>query len=103
METLAHLADISLVDVATPIDAIEGRYHLLETIRQYARDKLLAAGEADLVRDRHLEYCAQLAEAAEPRLRAAEQLAWMERLELEHDNLRTALAWALESGKRQSA
>jgi non-specific serine/threonine protein kinase len=102
LETLEHLADKSLIDVATPIDVAEGRYHLLETIRQYAREKLLAAGEADLLRDRHLEYFAQLAEAAEPHLRRAEQMAWVERLEREHDNLRTALAWALEVGKRRS-
>ncbi|HEV2238114.1 MAG TPA: helix-turn-helix domain-containing protein [Ktedonobacterales bacterium] len=103
LETLEHLADKSLIDVATPIDAAEGRYRLLETIRQYARDKLLASGEAEQVRDRHLEHFAQLAEAAEPHLRRAEQMAWVERLEREHDNLRAALTRALETGKRQSA
>jgi non-specific serine/threonine protein kinase len=102
LETLERLADKSLIDVATPLDAAEGRYRLLETIRQYAREKLVAAGEADMLRDRHLEYFAQLAEAAEPQLRRAEQMAWVERLEREHDNLRAALAWALESGKRRS-
>jgi hypothetical protein len=103
LEALEHLADKSLIDVATPIDAAEGRYHLLETIRQYAREKLLAAAEADLIRDRHLEYFTQLAEEAEPQLRGAEQLAWLERIEREHDNLRTALALALESGKWEGA
>jgi predicted ATPase/class 3 adenylate cyclase len=102
LETLEHLADKSLIDVEPFGEAAEGRYRLLETIRQYARDKLLAASEAERVQDRHLEYCAQLAEAAEPHLRDAEQLAWMQRLEREHDNLRAALAWALEGGKRHS-
>jgi predicted ATPase/class 3 adenylate cyclase len=103
LETLAHLADKSLIDVEAPMEAAEGRYHLLETIRQYARDKLLASGEAQRVRDRHLEYFVQFAEEAEPHLRAAEQLAWLGRVEREHDNLRAALAWALESGKRENA
>jgi predicted ATPase/class 3 adenylate cyclase len=103
LETLAHLVDKSLVDVAEPVDTAEGRYHLLETIRQYARAKLVEAGEAERIRDRHLAYFIHFAEEAEPHLRRAEQLAWMERLEREHGNLRTAPAWALESGKSDQA
>src|SRR5262249_4193918 len=53
LDTFAHLADKSLVEVETPPGAAEGRYRLLETIRQYAREKLLVAGEAEAVRDRH--------------------------------------------------
>jgi predicted ATPase len=103
LETLAHLADKSLVDVEEAMEAAEGRYHLLETIRQYARDKLLASGEAERVHDRHLESFVQFAEEAEPHLRGAEQLAWLGRVEREHDNLRAALAWALDSGKTEHA
>jgi predicted ATPase/DNA-binding SARP family transcriptional activator len=77
------------------------RYRLPETIRQYARDTLCEAGEAEQSRDRHVAYFIRLAEAAEPKLRGAEQVAWLERVETEHDNLRTALAWSLESGKRE--
>jgi tetratricopeptide (TPR) repeat protein len=103
LETLAHLVDKSLVDVDEPGTATEGRYRLLETVRQYARDKLREAGEAEQIRDGHLAYFIHVAEEAEPHLRRAEQLAWLERLEREHDDLRTALAWALESGKSDQA
>jgi predicted ATPase/class 3 adenylate cyclase len=103
LETLAHLVDKSLVDVAEPVDTAEGRYHLLETIRQYAHTKLQEAGEAERIRDRHLAYFIHFAEEAEPHLRRAEQLAWLDRLEREHDNLRAALAWALDSAKSDQA
>jgi predicted ATPase len=100
LDPLVRLADKSMVVVDEPLEAAVGRYRLLETIRQYAREKLLEAGEAEAVRERHLEYFLRFAEEAEPRLRGAEQLVWLERVESEHDNLRTALAWALERGKR---
>jgi predicted ATPase/DNA-binding SARP family transcriptional activator len=103
LDTLARLADKSLIDVEEQSEAAEGRYRLLETIRQYARDKLLEAGEAEQVRDRHLDYFMQFAQEMEPRLRGAEQLAGLERIETEHDNVRTALAWSLESGKNDQA
>jgi predicted ATPase/class 3 adenylate cyclase len=103
LETIARLADKSMVVVERPLETAEGRYRLLETIRQYARDKLLASAESEQVRDRHLEYFLHFAEAIEPKLRGAEQLVWLSRVETEHDNLRTALAWSLESGKSGSA
>jgi predicted ATPase/DNA-binding SARP family transcriptional activator len=99
LDTLARLADKSLVEV----DMVEGRFRLLETVRQYAREKLLAAGEAELIRDRHLGFFLRFADGAEPKLRSAEQLAWLDRLETEHDNLRAALGWALESGASERA
>jgi hypothetical protein len=103
LETIARLADKSMVVVEGPLEAAEGRYGLLETIRQYARDKLLASSESEQIRDRHLEYFLHFAEATEPKLRGAEQLPWLSRVETEHDNLRTALAWSLERGKSESA
>jgi len=69
---------------------------MLEPIRQYAAEKLQESGEAQTVRDRHLSCFLALSEEAEPELRGARQGVWLERLETEHDNLRTALAWALE-------
>jgi predicted ATPase/transcriptional regulator with XRE-family HTH domain len=101
LDLLTHLVDKSLV--AVEAEAEEARYRLPETIRQYARDKLLASGESLQARDRHLEFFLHFAERAEPKLRSAEQLAWLDRLETDHDNLRTALAWSLESGKSESA
>jgi predicted ATPase/DNA-binding SARP family transcriptional activator/class 3 adenylate cyclase len=69
----------------------EGRYRLLETVRQYARDRLLEAGEAEAVQRRHRHWFLALAEAAAPELLGTEQVAWLERLEADHDNFRTAL------------
>ena len=94
MELLTQLINKSLVIVED--QAEEPRYRLLETVRQYARDKLLEAGEAEQMRDRHLEYFHDLAVKAEPRLYGYEALKWVNRLEAEHDNLRTAMEWGLE-------
>jgi predicted ATPase/DNA-binding SARP family transcriptional activator len=96
LDALVRLVDKSMVVVEEPLEAAEGRYRLLETIHQYARDKLDASGEAEHVRDRHVEFFMRFAETAEPKLRSAEQLAWLTRVESEYDNLRTALAWSLE-------
>jgi len=74
------------------------RYHLLETIRQYAQEKLDESGESSLVRDRHLEYFRSLAEQARPHFKDAEQLVWLDRFETELDNVRAALTWALQDG-----
>jgi predicted ATPase/class 3 adenylate cyclase len=73
------------------------RYRLLETVRQYARERLLESGEGDVWRRRHLECFLALAEEAEPHLAGADQAAWLERLEREHDNLRAALEWSAEA------
>ncbi len=92
LELLTHLVEKSLVVVEEQAGA--SRYYLLETIRQYVREKLLEAGESETVRTQHLCFFLQLAEEAEPKLRTAEQLVWLPRLDLEHDNLRAALKWA---------
>jgi predicted ATPase/DNA-binding SARP family transcriptional activator len=73
------------------------RYQMLETIRQYAREKLWIAGEGEPVRQRHLAYFVDLAEQAEPNLRAFDMVMWLDRLETELGNLRAALEWSLES------
>jgi non-specific serine/threonine protein kinase len=93
---LLGLVDRSLVQV----EEAEGAacYRLLETIRQYAREKLLETEEAERTRDRHLDYYLKLAVEADPKLRGPEQLAWLAWLEAEHDNLRAALAWGAGPG-----
>jgi predicted ATPase/class 3 adenylate cyclase len=101
LDLLSHLVDKSLVAIEEETEEV--RYRLPETIRQHARDKLVESGETEQVRDRHLDFFIRFAETAEPKLRSAEQLEWLERLETEHDNLRTALAWSLESGKSENA
>src|SRR5215207_1839591 len=74
----------------------EPRFYMLETVHEFALEKLEGSAEAEEVRRRHTEYFLELAEEAEPRLRGPEDVEWLERLEEEHDNLRAALAWALE-------
>ncbi len=96
LDLLTHLVDKSLVTVED--QGGETRYRLLETIRQYTGEKLLEAGEAEGARDRHLDYFLRLSHEAEPLLRGADQLTWLMRLEIEHDNLRAALKWAMGRG-----
>jgi len=71
------------------------RYRMLETMRQYANEKLAEAGESDALRDRHLEYFLQFAETAAPHLIRPEQLEWLARLDADYENLRATLEWAL--------
>jgi predicted ATPase/DNA-binding SARP family transcriptional activator len=100
LELLSHLVDKSLVVVGTPQQGWEARYRLLETIRQYGRDKLLASAEAGSMRQQHAAYYLTLAEQAWLKLQGPEQLAWLNRLEVEHDNLRAALSWSqVEAGE----
>jgi len=73
----------------------ESRYRMLETMRQYAHEKLVDAGERDTLRDRHLEYFLQFAETAAPHLIRPEQLEWLAQLDADYENLRFALEWAL--------
>jgi non-specific serine/threonine protein kinase len=96
-DLLAGLVDKSMVLVVRK-KGREIRYRLLETVRQYAHEKLSESGEAGRLRDRHLDYFLELAGRAEPELVGAEQRLWFSRLELEHDNLRLALAWSLAGG-----
>jgi hypothetical protein len=70
---------------------------MLQTVRDYALEKLEAAGETAPVRARHLAHYLSLALEAEPRIRAADQLTWLARLERDHDNLRAALEWSASS------
>ena len=99
LELLMGLVDKSLL-VAEKRNG-DHRYSLLETVRQYARDKLLDSGEGEGFRDRHLDWFLGFAEQAEPELRGPDQVEWMDRLEVEHDNLRAALEWSLGSGGKR--
>jgi tetratricopeptide (TPR) repeat protein len=69
------------------------RYRLLETVRQYAAEKLDEAGETSATRERHGAWCLALAEAAEAGMYGPDEVAWLRRLDAEHDNLRAALGW----------
>jgi predicted ATPase/DNA-binding CsgD family transcriptional regulator len=93
LDLLAQLVDKSLVVAEEQHGAV--RYRLLETIRQYAREKLVETGEDGRTRDRHLAYFLRLAEVVEPVVRGSSDAAALLRLEDEHDNLRSALEWSL--------
>jgi predicted ATPase/DNA-binding CsgD family transcriptional regulator len=96
LDLLSSLVDKSLI-VAETTGKAPARYRLLETIREYAFEKLYEAGESKLLRDRHLDLFLARAEEAMPKQFEAYQQLWLNWLEAEHDNLRTALSWALES------
>jgi predicted ATPase/class 3 adenylate cyclase len=72
----------------------EARYRLLETVRQYALERLQEEDGEVLLKSRHLEHFLTWAEQAEPKLHGPEQVMWLQRLEREHDNLRAALDWS---------
>ncbi len=92
LDVLTQLVDKSLVAAETPDG--EARYRLLETVRQYAHDRLQESGEADDARRRHRDWYLTLAEQAQSELNRGQRgELWFERLETEHDNLRAALQW----------
>jgi non-specific serine/threonine protein kinase len=75
----------------------ETRYRLLETIRQYAGEKLMDSGEADRVRQRHFAFFLELAQRATDALDGPFILEWLDRIEAEHDNVRAALDWSADA------
>ena len=77
---------------------LEPRYRFIETIRQYAREKLSETDEVEELKDRHLAYFLQLAERAYSKLEGPEQTLWLNRLEADQDNFRSALEWSTCSG-----
>ena len=99
LELLGRLVDKSLVIVEANSEIHETRYRLLETIRQYALEKVTEAGEARDLRDRHLEFFVNLAEQAEPNMFGSESEVWFKRLDQELDNIRAAIEWSTNSGK----
>jgi non-specific serine/threonine protein kinase len=100
LDLLGGLVDKSLV-VAGPSTGSSVRYRMLEPIGQYAREKQEESGEGEKVRQQHTIFFLTLAEEAGPLLWGQEQATWLRRLEPDHDNLRAALSWALESGRTE--
>jgi predicted ATPase/class 3 adenylate cyclase/Tfp pilus assembly protein PilF len=76
---------------------------MLETVHEFAREKLQESKEAEEIKRVHAQYFLTLAEEAHPELKGANQLEWLERLEAEHDNMRAALTWALERKEAEVA
>lgn len=100
LELVERLADASLLLVRRADG--ETRYGVLETVRQYAAERLEAVG-ADEPRRRHAEWFLAVAERAEPELSGEQQTRWFSLLEVEHDNARAALAFFLERGEGERA
>ena len=93
LETIESLVGKSLVKQTEATG--EPRFAMLETIREYAAERLVAAGEEERVKERHRDNFLSLAEQAEPKLIGAQQAEWLQRLEEEHENLRAAINWSL--------
>ena len=101
LDLLSSLVDKNLLrQVEQPNGVV--RFVMLEMIREYGQERLAAYGDTPSVQRRHATYFLSLATAAEPELRGARQGEWLARLEVEHDNLRAALRWALANGQQLS-
>ncbi|MCA1701967.1 MAG: hypothetical protein LC808_01320, partial [Actinobacteria bacterium] len=92
LDGVASLVDKSLVRT---VEGHDDRFSMLETIREFAQENLDESREADDIRRAHAEFFRALAEEAEPHLIGPYQKLWLDRIEQEHDNLRTALDWAV--------
>ncbi|HUG55923.1 MAG TPA: LuxR C-terminal-related transcriptional regulator [Candidatus Limnocylindrales bacterium] len=99
-DLLTALADQSLLLVAEDREG-EPRFRALETVREFAFERLRESGEEPEVRRRHARYFGALAEEARPHLEQADQSVWLERLYREHANLRAALLWAVEASEAE--
>jgi predicted ATPase/DNA-binding SARP family transcriptional activator len=97
LDLLGRLVDKSLVMVDVASSKMETRYHLLETIREYARQKMDEADETTELRNRHLAYFVGLAEEAEKNTFGADSVRYHQRLDQELDDIRTAMKWSIQA------
>lgn len=102
LDGLAALLDQSLLQREVNPDG-ELRFTMLETIREYARERLAAMGQLAHMRDRHLACFLDLAEAVAPLLAGPRQVYWLNTMEREHGNFRAALQWSIDSAAIDSA
>jgi len=98
---LGGLVDKSLIDVVPRSPA--NRYRMLDAVRRYALDRLAEAGEEELARLAHAEHLLDLAQRSSRALKGPEQADWIERIKFDHDNMRSALEWALSTGRAKMA
>ena len=101
IDGLTTLADHSLLQPMVGPDL--PRFRLLETIRRFAAARLAEAGERDATQRRHAAAYMALAEEAAKHMPDRDQVPWLERLAVEHDNVRGAMAWAIEAGEAEIA
>ncbi len=102
LEGVASLVDKSLVRQEEGVEE-EPRFSMLALIHDYSLERLQESGGEEELRRLHAEYYLAFAEVADLKLRGGEQLIWLDRLEQEHDNLRAALRWAMETGEVEFA
>jgi predicted ATPase/DNA-binding CsgD family transcriptional regulator len=102
LDSLGSLVDKSLLRVREQPDG-EPRFSMLDTLREYAGERLDAAAEGDELQERHAQVFLQLAEEAEPHLVSSARDAWLRQLESEYENLRAALTWLLEHHRGRKA
>lgn len=102
LDELMTLVDSSLIQ-SVPANDDEHRFRMLETIREYAGERLAMQGEDASMHRRFAMYYLALAQAAEPALSGSQQYAWLNRLEREHDQVRAALGWMLHVGNIEDA
>jgi predicted ATPase/class 3 adenylate cyclase len=105
LDGLTSLVDKSLIRRSEP-PGRPARFSMLETIREFAQERLDASGDLEPVLRRHADHYLRLAEEAEPHLTAKDQGEWLDRCDTEHANIRAALRWAIdrgEAGRAQAA
>ncbi len=101
LDLLAGLVDHSLVNEHPGLGGNGTRYAMLETIREFATEQLLASGEADAAQRALESFLIRLAEEAEMGFLGPEQTAWLDRIQAEHDNIRAALGASLDRGEAE--
>ena len=99
LEGVESLLEKSLIRQEEPDG--EPRFAMLETVQEYASEKLEESGEAGKIKGAHAEFYLALAERANAELRGPDQLEWLQRLDTEHDNMRAALRWELQQGETE--
>jgi len=103
LPALSGLVDKSILGAAESQDGLAPRYRMLETVRAYGLERLADAGEEAAVRDAFAAYYLDLAETADPGLRAAGQRRWLRELTAEQDNLYAALRWTIARQQADTA
>jgi predicted ATPase/class 3 adenylate cyclase len=98
LDLLTSLVNKSMV-ITDRVQGTKTRYHLLETVRQYAREKLFDAGESEALRNRHLDYYVSFVDQAVPQIHGVGRLMWTAYLKAEHANIREALEWAFKDSE----
>jgi predicted ATPase len=98
LESLVGKGLLQLEGHVEPGGDTEPRFGMLETLREYAAERLMESGEPETFRQRHAAYFLALAEETGPQVYGRDSNAWLDRLERDHDNFRAALRWADERG-----